>query len=239
MTEKYFDIEGLTCNGCVKKLKSILEPISGIEEVRVDLNNKEATLLFSKELEISSLQPSLGKYKLRPKNKLQLHENQNQKDTFISKYKPLFVIFGFLLLITVFVQFPFHSFDWLKWMKHFMAGFFVTFSFFKFLDLKGFSLAFSQYDIIAGKWKVWGSIFPILELLFGILFLTDSINSIVLAVLLVFLIISTIGVVQSNLRGKKIICACLGTVFNLPMSTLTIVENLLMIAMASFMLAMQ
>jgi hypothetical protein len=44
------------------------------------------------------------------------------------------------------------------------------------------------------------------------------------------------GVIQSNLQKKTIRCACLGTVFNLPMSTVTIVEDLSMAAMAAWML---
>jgi hypothetical protein len=48
---------------------------------------------------------------------------------------------------------------------------------------------------------------------------------------------SSIGVIQSVLDKRKIRCACLGAVFNLPMSTVTIIENLLMVVMAAFMLA--
>jgi hypothetical protein len=48
--------------------------------------------------------------------------------------------------------------------------------------------------------------------------------------------ISIIGVLQSVLNKKKIQCACLGAVFNLPMSTVTIIEDALMIAMSGLML---
>ena len=43
------------------------------------------------------------------------------------------------------------------------------------------------------------------------------------------------GVQKSRLNSiqDKIRCACLGTVFNLPMSTVTLVEDGLMIAMAA------
>lgn len=47
---------------------------------------------------------------------------------------------------------------------------------------------------------------------------------------------SSIGVISSVLNKKKIQCACLGAVFNLPMSTVTIVEDLLMLGMAVTML---
>ena len=47
---------------------------------------------------------------------------------------------------------------------------------------------------------------------------------------------SSIGVIQSVLDKRKIRCACLGAVFNLPMSTITIIENLTMVVMACVML---
>ena len=47
---------------------------------------------------------------------------------------------------------------------------------------------------------------------------------------------SSIGVIQSVVDKKKIKCACLGAVFNVPMTTVTIIEDLLMVVMAVFML---
>jgi hypothetical protein len=47
---------------------------------------------------------------------------------------------------------------------------------------------------------------------------------------------SAIGVVRAVLTKTKIQCACLGTVFQLPMSTVTIVEDVGMVAMAGLML---
>jgi len=48
--------------------------------------------------------------------------------------------------------------------------------------------------------------------------------------------ISLVGVLQSLLNKRKIRCACLGDVFNLPMSTITVIEDSLMLLMAGFML---
>jgi len=48
--------------------------------------------------------------------------------------------------------------------------------------------------------------------------------------------LSIIGVLQSVINKKKIQCACLGAVFNLPMSTVTIIEDALMILMSGVML---
>ena len=48
--------------------------------------------------------------------------------------------------------------------------------------------------------------------------------------------LSAVGVVKALVAKRKIQCACLGTVFNLPMSRVTLIEDGLMIAMAAVML---
>jgi hypothetical protein len=47
--------------------------------------------------------------------------------------------------------------------------------------------------------------------------------------------ISLFGVLISVLQKRKIRCACLGAVFNIPMSTVTIIEDALMIVMSLIM----
>ena len=47
---------------------------------------------------------------------------------------------------------------------------------------------------------------------------------------------SALGVIKAVLNKQAIRCACLGSVFNLPMSYVTIIENMGMVAMAAWML---
>jgi hypothetical protein len=51
--------------------------------------------------------------------------------------------------------------------------------------------------------------------------------------------ISSIGVLATLTKKKSIQCACLGTFFDLPMSKLTLFEDLLMVIMAGIMLILQ
>jgi hypothetical protein len=53
---------------------------------------------------------------------------------------------------------------------------------------------------------------------------------------LIVMLFSSIGVILAVTNKQKIRCACLGTGFNLPMTTVTIIEDLLMAAMAALML---
>ena len=52
------------------------------------------------------------------------------------------------------------------------------------------------------------------------------------------MIVSSIGVTKELAQGRKITCACLGAVFKIPMTYVTLLEDVLMAVMALIMLAM-
>lgn len=100
------------------------------------------------------------------------------------------------------------------------------------LELKGFAESYAMYDLVAMKIPAWGYIYAFIELGLGVAYLTDFqplwTNIITLSVMS----ISIVGVLQTVFNKRKIRCACLGAVFNLPMSTVTIIEDRLMIGMS-------
>ncbi len=154
----------------------------------------------------------------------------------LETFKPLILIFLFISGVSVIATVEGGQINLMKWMNYFMAGFFITFSFFKFLDLRAFADSYSMYDLLAKRVRTYGFVYPFIELAMGIAYLTHfAPNSTYIATIAV-MGFSSLGVIQSVLDKKKIKCACLGAVFNLPMTTVTIIEDLLMFAMAAFML---
>ena len=121
-------------------------------------------------------------------------------------------------------------------MLDFMGLFFIVFSFFKMLDLKGFPKSFRMYDQLAKRFPLYGSIYPFIETSLGLMFLMRLEVRIALIITLVVLGITTIGVTKALLDKKSIRCACLGTVLKLPMTEATFIENMIMIVMAISML---
>ena len=121
-------------------------------------------------------------------------------------------------------------------MLDFMGLFYIVFSFFKFLDLKGFPESFRMYDPLAKAIPFYGWIYPFLELGLGLMFLMRFELSLSLAITIVILGITTIGVIRTLVDKKSIRCACLGTALKLPMTEATLIENAVMILMAIIML---
>jgi hypothetical protein len=143
------------------------------------------------------------------------------------------LVFGYILGVSLLIEFRSEQFLWMRWMSHFMAGFFLVFSFFKLLNLHGFAESYSMYDVIAKRWGGWGYVYAFAELALGVAFLIRFDPLVTNTVTFFVMSISIIGVLQSVLNKRKIKCACLGAVFNLPMSTVTIIEDALMIGMSA------
>lgn len=230
----------MTCNGCEEKVKGLLSQVQDVQKVSIDRTKAEADITMAKHVSIQALQEALKaypQYQISESHvQMTMPATADMQEPWLKTYKPILLIFAYITGITLLIQFINPEFNPEQWMNHFMAGFFLVFSFFKLLDLQGFADSYTTYDIIAKRWKGWAYLYAFIELGLGLAYisgfdpvLTNSITFIVMS-------ISLVGVLQSVLNKRKIRCACLGAVFNLPMSTITILEDALMIVMSGAML---
>ncbi|MEO6731938.1 MAG: MauE/DoxX family redox-associated membrane protein [Ferruginibacter sp.] len=235
MTHTY-NISGMTCNGCLAKAKSQLLMLGDITEANLQLTAPQATITMQKHIPVAVLQDALGKagnYTITEADGGMHHTTHPEESgSWLSTYKPILLIGAYISGVTLLIEAVSGSFNWHSWMPNFMAGFFLVFSFFKLLNLKGFAESYSSYDIVAKKWLGWGYLYAFIELGLGIAYLLNFNPLVTNAVTFVIMSISITGVLQSVLNKRKIQCACLGAVFNLPMSTVTIIEDALMIGMS-------
>ena len=233
MTHQY-QITGMTCSICEAKVKSALLTIENVTSVEVSKDTNSATITMNKHIALSDFQKALdNKYQISAVNHSEIEE---QAKSWLETYKPILLIFFYISLITILIQQKNVGFNFMEAMQHFMAGFFLVFSFFKLLNLKGFAESYVMYDVVARKIPIWAYIYAFTELILGLAFLTGFNPLITNSVTFLVMSVSIIGVLQSVLNKKKIQCACLGTIFNLPMSTVTIIEDALMIIMSGLMI---
>ena len=238
-----YKITGMTCAGCQAKVQHLLSQVKGVNSVAIDLQKEEAEVTMEHHIATSELKNALKDYP-----KYQLSEKivempqvisatfDEEQKSWLETYRPILLVFGYITGITLLVQFANDSFNWMQWMNHFMAGFFLVFSFFKLLNLKGFAESYAMYDVVAKQIKNYGYLYVFIELSLGIAYLTGFNPLLTNAITVIVMSVSIIGVLQSVLNKQKIKCACLGDVFNLPMSTITIIEDALMIVMSLIML---
>ncbi len=237
-----YKISGMTCGGCRNSVEQKLSGHDEVINVTVDLEQSEATIETKSHIPVEQLQAILpNKYAISEKQEQIVHatsknENTslNQTKTKLQELRPLFLIFGYISIASVLLNYK----DWNteEFMLDFMGLFYIVFSFFKFLDLKGFSQSFAMYDPLARVSSVYAWVYPFIELGLALLFLMRFQIPIALVVTIIILGISTFGVTKILLDKKSIQCACLGTVLKLPMTQATFIENSIMICMAIVML---
>lgn len=238
MTETTYRIEGMTCMGCVKGVEQKLMNVEQIHAVAVDLQSGEAKITTAdSEVPLSSLQETLGsKYQISAQSTAGIQQEvATESPSKWVQLKPLFLIFAYLVATAVLLHWD--NADLSAMMLDFMGLFYVVFSFFKFLDLKGFQTSFQMYDPLAKRISVYGWVYPFIELALGLCFLMRYQLEFALILTLLILGMTTIGVLRVLIDKRQIQCACLGTALKLPMTEATFIENAVMIVMALFMLS--
>ena len=230
-----FQIQGMTCLGCADTIQTRLRKESDVISAEVSFENEELLLDSKVPVDneyIDSIISNLGNYNVKSQNAnllSKLLEHLNSK-------KPILLALTIVIVSSLSIQTPFQNFDLDNWFITYMGLFFMLFSFLKLLNIKGFSLTFSRYDLLGKNIPGFSISYPFLEFCLGVAFLTNSLLITANLTTLIFMISQSIGV-GNVLRKKEIIqCACLGSSINLPVSYLTLIENLVMVSMSSYML---
>jgi copper chaperone CopZ len=234
-----YQVSGMTCQGCVASVKEKLAKVDGVEAVEIDLDNGEVEISMQSNISLTQFKEVLPqKYDIIESINSHILGNEKKKileeKTKLQQLRPLLLIFSYLFAAAFLLNYQDSNTG--EAMLDFMGLFYIVFSFFKFLDLKGFPESFKMYDPLAKMLPVYGWIYPFLELVLGLLFLMRFQIKTALIITIIILGITTIGVVKVLLDKKKIQCACLGTALKLPMTQATFIENTIMLAMAITML---
>lgn len=256
MSTVTYPLTGLHCNACVGRVTAQLQPLA--ESVAVTLSPMQVTLT-NPAADFTTLQGAVaqaGKYVLMPNQPLAQAiparaaidsiaspslADTAESSSWLATYKPLLLIVAYILGASVLVQAGLGTavdISAMQTMRYFMAGFFIVFSFFKLLDIPAFATAYSSYDLLAARWQGWGYVYPFVELALGVAYLVNFNPLLTNWATVLIMGFSAIGVIRAVMNKTRIQCACLGTAFKLPMSTVTIVEDVGMVAMAAWMLVM-
>ena len=224
---KSYAITGMTCDGCRSKVERTLKSIAS--DAVVTLDPPRAT--FASSISLASVNEALGlggKYVAGEISAAPLSVAASSAvNTWLATYYPLLLILGLIALTSLAGQ---------SWLMAFMAGFYIVFGAFKLLNVPAFARSYAQYDPIAMAFRPWAYAYPFIEIVLGLAFLFWYQMLAATWIALILSLVGAAGAIQSVKRKQSIQCACLGSVFNLPMSTVTIVENIGTAAMAAWML---
>ena len=229
MNRTKIKISGMTCSGCKETVTKALESVDEVKSVVVSLQDGSAIINLENEIPIDHIQKSLPE-----KYQIQIDSSDNflpntKKRSYLSDLYPLFLILFYITVGSVIMSWD-HPID--NFMMNFMGLFFLVFSFFKFLDYKNFPNSFSMYDPLAKNLPIYGWVYPFIETALGLMFLFKIEIYLAIFLTVLFLSITTVGVVKVLSNKEEVQCACLGTAIKLPMTIATLIENSIMIVMA-------
>ena len=150
------------------------------------------------------------------------------------KFAGVIVIIFILSLVAFFANDGSTGQDFLQ---VFMGVFLLVFAGFKFAGYKMFVAMFPSYDLLAERSERYARAYPFIELFLGLLFVLDIAPDARNIAVVIIMGIGALGVLREvAVRRRGIQCACLGNIIKLPLSTVSLIENLSMVAMATYML---
>ena len=230
----------MTCSNCAVSVTALLSKIDSVQGVAVNLEKAEAVISMNTHIPLQRLKSAMpDKYSISKKDDhiSEMMMDTEAKKSKLQQLKPLLLIFLYLFSASFLLNYA----DWNtgEAMLDFMGLFYIVFSFFKLLDLKGFPDSFRMYDPLAKVFPAYGRVYPFIELALGLMFLMRFKMTAALIITIVILGTTTLGVTKTLLDKKSMRCACLGTALKLPMTEATFIENFIMLIMAGIMLIQQ
>lgn len=254
-----YTINGATCQSCLKTISSKILELEQVNSIdKITLNS--LTLKLKAHLELEQINQALTgtKYNLSNEqmvaSKPLLNDLEGFQKTKFEDFIPLIVVFVYIFGGAVVLyklvgnsnvnmnsmsQMMSGSNDSaMSFMNYLMGLWFLIFAMFKLFNLSGFADGYSMYDLIAKKFFGWGYAYPFVEVALGLAYLF---NFQMLWTNIITLVLMTVGAVVVGIKlykKEKFQCACLGTIFKIPLTQITLFEDILMAVMALGMLFM-
>lgn len=165
------------------------------------------------------------------------HHDMDQSASTLIEYVKFAGIVSFIVVASLIVFNVAELSSAPEFARVFMGVFMVVFAIFKLIGYKMFVIMFAGYDLIAKNFKPYSYAYPFIELFLGVAALVNILPTARSWAVIAVMGIGAIGVFQEIYhRRSGVYCACLGNVIKLPLSTVSLVEDLGMVALASYML---
>jgi len=169
---------------------------------------------------------------------LRRHLGKKIKDPDAVSYVPVLAIFGMAALMALAIS----------WMttgavltirtgETFIAVAMCLLAVPKLQDIDAFATMFLGYDLLARRWLPYAFVYPFAEALAGVLMLARALDWLAISTALFIGGIGAVSVFYAvYIQKRDIKCACVGGNSRVPLGFVSLTENLMMIAMALWML---
>jgi glutaredoxin len=203
------------------------------------LTTREETDAFKAEHDVKTTpQTFIGGERIGGNDDLRRYLGKPVKDPEAISYTPVIAIFAMAALIALAIQYlGGGTFASIRSVELFVAIAMCLLAVPKLQDVDSFATMFLGYDLLAQRWLPYAYIYPFAEALAGVLMLAHALDWLSIPVALTIGGIGTISVLYAvYVQKRDIKCACVGGSSRVPLGFVSLTENLMMVAMAIWML---
>lgn len=230
MTQQFY-IKGMHCDGCQGKLTRALMSMPGVISARINLDSGKTVVETKQAIAINAFAEKVkqtGHYSLELAGPGMWSVTKKKLKTF----QPLIIAFAVIIAWTIVHQ-SITGYEFHGAMLDFMGAFFLIFGGLKVINWKKFAESYRSYDPLAKVSKLYAYTYPAIEIYLGVSYAFRLFSLTVADFLTIIVLgIATVGIINVLDNEAPVQCACLGGFFNIPITLVTVLENMLMIAMA-------
>ena len=202
------------------------------------LTTREAVDAFKAEHGVSTTpQTFIDGRRIGGYDDLRRHLGKRVADPNATSYRPVIVLFGMTLLMALAASFAVHGTPFtLRAGEWFIAFSMTVLALLKLQNVETFATMFLNYDLLAKRWVPYSYVYPFAEGLAGILMIAGALTWLSVPVALFIGTVGAVSVFKAvYVDRRELKCACVGGSSNVPLGFVSLIENLMMIAMAIWM----
>jgi glutaredoxin len=203
------------------------------------LTTREETDAFKAEHGVKTTpQTFIGGRRIGGYDDLRRHLGREVKDPNVTSYTPVVAVFAMTALMALAASYAAYGTPLtMRAGEWFIAFSMCVLAILKLQDVETFSSMFLGYDLLAQRWVRYAYAYPFLEGIAGVLMVAGALNWLSIPVALFIGTIGAASVFKAvYLDKREIKCACVGGASKVPLGFVSLTENLMMVAMAVWML---
>jgi len=203
------------------------------------LTSRAATDAFKREHGVETTpQTFIGDRRIGGYDALRKFFGKSVPDASGSSYAPVIAVFAITALMAVAASWAaFGSLLTVRAVEWFIAFSMCVLAILKLRDLESFSNMFLGYDLLAQRIVPYAYVYPFGEAIAGILMIAGALLWLAIPLALAIGLIGAISVFKAvYVDRRELKCACVGGDSNVPLGFVSLSENLMMAAMAVWML---
>ncbi|MFY9293441.1 MAG: glutaredoxin [Methylorubrum rhodinum] len=221
------------------KAKDLLER-EGFQVEDHWLTTREQTDAFKAEHQVKSTpQTFINGERVGGYDDLRQRFGKAANDPSATTYRPVVAVFSMTALMALAASYAAYGTPLtMRAAEWFIAFSMCLLALLKLQDVETFSSMFLGYDLLGQRWVRYAYAYPFLEGIAGVLMVAGAMNWLSIPVALFIGTVGAVSVFKAVYVDKREIkCACVGGSSKVPLGFVSLTENLMMFAMAVWMLA--